>query len=87
MRHFKFALTLLAAAALASCGGGGAGDQSTKVKFSAQVSFGDSLSDVGTYDVGTVQALGGGKYTVNGAAAKNWTELMAAQFGLPAPCV
>ncbi|MFD2273527.1 esterase [Undibacterium arcticum] len=94
MRQFKLALTLLAAAALASCGGGGAGDQSTAVKFSSQVSFGDSLSDVGTYAVGPIAALGGGKFTINGdntsinpaLTGKNWTELMAAQFGLPAPC-
>ena len=92
MRQIKFAVALLAATALASCGGGGGGDQSTKVKFSSQVSFGDSLSDVGTYEVGTVAALGGGKYTVNNVGtdgtntSKNWTELMAAQFGLPAPC-
>jgi len=53
------------------------------------------LSDVGTYKVGTVAALGGGTYTVNGIAgaigadpapSKNWTELVAAQVGLPAPC-
>jgi phospholipase/lecithinase/hemolysin len=50
------------------------------------VVFGDSLSDVGTYDVGTVAALGGGKWTVNSNTAKNWTELLAAQYGLPAPC-
>lgn len=92
MRQTSFALALLAAAALAGCGGGGGGDQTPKIKFSSQVSFGDSLSDIGTYAVGGVKALGGGKYTVNdvGAdgknAAKNWTELMAAQFDLPAPC-
>lgn len=94
MRQFKFALTLLASAVLASCGGGGAGDQTLKVKFSSQVSFGDSLSDIGTYAVGTVAALGGGKYNINGdntsinpfLTGKNWTELMAAQFGLSAPC-
>ncbi|WP_338847345.1 SGNH/GDSL hydrolase family protein [Massilia sp. W12] len=92
MRHIKFALSLLAAAALTACGGGGgAGDQTPKMKFSAQVSFGDSLSDVGTYAVGTVAALKGGKYNINGATSdvltgKNWTELMAAQLGLPAPC-
>ncbi|MEO8170190.1 MAG: esterase [Oxalobacteraceae bacterium] len=92
MRQTSFALALLAAAALAGCGGGGGGDQTPKVKFNSQVSFGDSLSDIGTYAVGGVKALGGGKYTVNdvGAdgknAAKNWTELMAAQFDLPAPC-
>jgi phospholipase/lecithinase/hemolysin len=90
MRHTTLALAALAAAVLAACGGGSAsgGDQSTKVKFTRQVSFGDSLSDVGTYAVGTVAALGGGKYTVNSvpASAQNWTELMAATLGLPAPC-
>ena len=86
MRQSSFALALLTSAVLAACGGGGGGDQAPKVKFSAQVSFGDSLSDVGTYSVGTVKALSGGKYTVNGAGASNWTELMAAQLGLPAPC-
>ena len=86
MRQSTFALVLLTSAVLAGCGGGGGGDQTPKVKFSSQVSFGDSLSDVGTYAVGTVAKLGGGKYTVNGVDGKNWTELMAAQFGLPAPC-
>ena len=81
---------------LTACGGNGStgGDQALKTKFSAQVSFGDSLSDVGTYKVGTVKALGGGKFGINGnntainptLTGKNWTELMAAQLGLPAPC-
>lgn len=57
-----------------------------KVKFSSQVSFGDSLSDVGTYAVGTIAALGGGQFTVNSPGVQNWAALMAAQFGLPAPC-
>ncbi len=90
MRYTPFALAALAAAVLAGCGGGGssAGNQSTKIQFTSQVSFGDSLSDVGTYAVGTVAALGGGKYTVNSipASPQNWTELMAATLGLPAPC-
>ncbi|HEY8024633.1 MAG TPA: SGNH/GDSL hydrolase family protein [Burkholderiaceae bacterium] len=90
MRHYQFALAVLSAAILAGCGGGSAsgGDQTTKIKFSAQVSFGDSLSDVGTYDVGTVAALHGGKFTVNTLtpSTQNWTELMAASLGLPAPC-
>ena len=30
----------------------------SRLKFSAQITFGDSLSDVGTYAVGTVAALG-----------------------------
>jgi phospholipase/lecithinase/hemolysin len=96
MRHTQFALALLTASVLSACGGGSAkpGDQTLKVQFSSEVSFGDSLSDVGTYAVGTVKALGGGKFTINGdntainatLTGKNWTELMAAQFSLPAPC-
>jgi outer membrane lipase/esterase len=96
MRHTKLALAAIALAVLAGCGGNGAapGDQTLKVKYSAQVTFGDSLSDIGTYAVGTVQALGGGKFTINGnntavnaaLTGRNWTELVAAQLGLSAPC-
>lgn len=57
-----------------------------KEKFSQQISFGDSLSDVGSYAVGTVAALGGGQFTVNSPGTQNWTALMAAKFGLPVPC-
>jgi phospholipase/lecithinase/hemolysin len=52
----------------------------------AIISFGDSLSDVGTYAVGEVKALGGGKYTVNSPTAKNWTEVLSEYLGRPAPC-
>ncbi len=91
MRQYPLALALIAAAALTGCGGGtgsSAGDQSPKLKFTSQVSFGDSLSDVGTYAVGAVAALHGGKYTVNSLtpSAQNWTELLAVSLGLPAPC-
>lgn len=94
MANSKFVPALLAASMLAACGGGGSGDQDNRTAFSAQVSFGDSLSDVGSYDVGAVKALAGGKFTINGDSTavnpaltgKNWTELMAAQFKLPAPC-
>ena len=92
MRQFRFAALLLAVATLVSCGGSDHSDPATKVKFNSQVSFGDSWSDVGTYAVGQVAALKGGKYTINdvGAdgknAAKNWTEVMADKLGLPAPC-
>ena len=88
MRKYNFAATLLVAIVLAGCGGGGSsgGSQAPKVSFTSEVTFGDSLSDVGSYAVGTVTALGGGgQYTINGTG-KNWTELMAAQLGLPAPC-
>ena len=94
MRQTKFTLALLVAAALAACGGSTGGDQTLKVKYASQVTFGDSLSDVGSYQVGTIKALGGGTFTINGdntatnpaLTGKNWTQLMAAQFGLPAPC-
>jgi phospholipase/lecithinase/hemolysin len=98
MRKTSFALALLTAAVLSACGGSSTsprgGDQTPVTKFSAQVSFGDSLSDVGTYAVGTVKALGGGKFTINGdntsinkdLTGKNWTEFVAAQLSLPAPC-
>lgn len=94
MHQTKFVLAVLAAAVLAGCGGSTPGDQTLKNKYSAQVSFGDSLSDVGSYAVGTVATLKGGKFTINGnntainpeLTGQNWTEHMAAQFGLPVPC-
>ncbi|WP_305825548.1 SGNH/GDSL hydrolase family protein [Massilia brevitalea] len=96
MRQKNFALALLTAAALAACGGTGSsgGDQSHPITFSQQVTFGDSLSDVGTYNVGAVKAAGGGKFSINGSeTAKdpaltglNWTEVLAAELRLPAPC-
>jgi outer membrane lipase/esterase len=95
MRHINLALVALTAAVLSACGGSNNNNNTpAKPQFAAQVTFGDSLSDVGTYRVGTVAALGGGKYTINGdntsinAAlhGKNWTELMAASFSLSVPC-
>lgn len=61
-------------------------DKAHKIEFSSQISFGDSLSDVGTYAVGTVAAFGGGQFTVNSPGVQNWTAVMAEQFGLSAPC-
>ena len=97
MRQTNFALALLAAAVLSACSSSDDNNgavQAPVPKFASQIAFGDSLSDVGTYRVGAVAQLGGGRYTVNGnnttinAAlhGKNWTELMAAQLGLAAPC-
>jgi len=96
MRKTSFALALLTAAVLAACGGTDPrpGDQTTKIKFTQQVAFGDSLSDVGTYAVGGVLAQGGGQYTINGditsvnaeLTGKNFTTVIAAQLGLAAPC-
>ncbi|MEP6964556.1 MAG: SGNH/GDSL hydrolase family protein [Polaromonas sp.] len=81
----KASAALFCAVVLAGCGGGD-DNQGTNVSFTQMVTFGDSLSDVGTYKVGTIAALGGGKWTVNSPTAKNWTEVLAAQYGLPAPC-
>lgn len=96
MRQKNFALALLTAAALTACGGTGSsgGDQSHPITFSQMVTFGDSLSDVGTYNVGAVKAAGGGKFTINGSETSkdpaltglNWTEVLAAEMRLPAPC-
>lgn len=55
--------------------------------YSSLVSFGDSLSDVGTYAVGSVVALGGGgKFTINAPQARIWVEALADELDLPAPC-
>jgi phospholipase/lecithinase/hemolysin len=62
------------------------GRKSQKIEFEAQITFGDSLSDVGTYAVGTVTALGGGQFTINSPGVKNWTAVIADQFGLSTPC-
>lgn len=70
-----------AAVVLAACGGGNDG-----IDVTSTVSFGDSLSDVGTYKVGTIAAVGGGKWAVNSATAQNWTELVAASAGTGATC-
>ena len=58
----------------------------TKVRFNSMVTFGASLSDVGAYKVGTVAALGGGKYTVNGPDGLTWTEVLAKMVGAPPQC-
>ena len=98
MRTINLLLALLTAALMTACGGSHSDshsdDQPQRNHYSAQVTFGDSLSDVGTYAVGAVAAARGGKYTINGdntainptLTGKNWTEVIAAQLGLPAPC-
>ena len=71
---------LLSAAVLAACGGSDSAD------LRSMVSFGDSLSDVGTYKVGTVAQLGGGKFTINGVDGKVWAEYLAEAINVAAPC-
>jgi len=82
---------LVLGAAVVGCSGPSAGDQTARVGYSRVVSFGDSLSDVGTYRVSTIAAVGGGEYTVNDPVNNpmgglNWTELLATQVGATAPC-
>ena len=88
MTQIRFKLAALGAATLlAACGGGGSDSPSVpQGRYSSLVVFGDSLSDVGSYKVGAIAALGGGKFTVNSPTAKNWTEVLAAQYKLPEPC-
>ena len=92
MKKFHVLATALAAAAfLSGCGGNDAGDQSPRVAFTQMVNFGDSLSDVGSYDVGVVKLQGGGHYSINGQGATglpyiNWTEFLAGTLKLPQPC-
>ncbi|WP_395698804.1 SGNH/GDSL hydrolase family protein [Aquabacterium sp.] len=91
-------LSLLTAAFLAACGGGDpnvpgesptAGAPTTKGSFKALVTFGDSLSDLGTYApitslAGNGQApyLGGKFTTNNGSVGTIWVENLAAKMGL-----
>jgi phospholipase/lecithinase/hemolysin len=92
MKQFRLLAVAVGASLLVAACGGGGGDavQAPVVKPTSLVSFGDSLSDVGTYKVGVVAALGGGTFTVNGVTGaiptKNWTELIATQMGVAAPC-
>ena len=76
MKVWKYALSAVGTAlVLVACGGGNDAPAPVvaapvaKPVFTKLVSFGDSLSDVGTYKVGLIAAVGGGKFTVNSAAA------------------
>lgn len=81
MLRLAWRLAAISSAALiAACGG----DDDNR--FSQVVSFGDSISDAGTYKVGTIAALNGGKFTVNGSAGLTWTEVLAGSLGAPAQC-
>ncbi len=89
-----FAASLALTLALTGCGGNNNDSlatpvaPSTKGTFTAVVSFGDSLSDVGTYAPATSLAgdgsapYFGGKFTTNGAAAPIWLESLAGSLGL-----
>ena len=98
MRNFRAAaLAGLAALLLAACGGSdpyipGSGSPegapTTKGSFTALVSFGDSLSDVGAYAPATSLTGNGqppyfgGKFTTNGPGGTVWVENLATALGL-----
>lgn len=90
MHQLKLGSALLMIMVLVGCGGGS--DVPGKPQFTSQVSFGDSLSDVGSYNVGVVAAIGGGQFTINAASSvkaftpTNWTELTSVKLGLGMPC-
>lgn len=90
-------LSIVAALLLAACGGSDpdvpgsgspAGAPTTKGSFRAVVSFGDSLSDVGSYTPATVvpgtnpPVYLGGKFTTNSANGTVWVENLATSLGL-----
>ena len=82
MKNIRFLLASVAAAVLlAACN---SGDDTPQ--FRSVVSFGDSISDPGAYNVATIAALGGGKFTVNGPEGKVWTEFLAESLGAAAQC-
>lgn len=98
MRATKLLVSgLLSALLLAACGGGDpdvpgsgspAGAPTTKGTFTALVTFGDSLSDIGTYTPATsVTGNGaapyiGGKFTTNSTTGTVWVENLAATMGV-----
>lgn len=102
MQKFKLLGTALTAAlVLAACGGGGGdGNQAPAVAYTSVVSFGDSLSDAGSYAVPYITTLigkgkGAGMFTVNGIAGAigdatppsyTWAQLIAAQAVGKANC-
>ena len=86
MKHLRVGFISLAAAALLAACGGGSDSKPDAITYTRLVSFGNSLSDVGSYKVSGIAAAGGGKYTVNGPDAKIWVERLAEAADVPAPC-
>lgn len=81
------AIALATAGLLAGCGGSDDPPAAERITYGKLVTFGDSLSDIGSYATpGLVGATGGGKYTVNGPGVLNWTERLATAAKVSALC-
>jgi len=85
IRVTQIALASAAFALLAACGGGGSDNNNNAsatpaggVKLQV-VSFGDSLSDVGTYAPVIQASFGGGRFTTN--PGEVWTQKVAEYYG------
>ncbi|TKC89763.1 acylhydrolase [Trinickia terrae] len=87
LRVAQSAIACAAFALLAACGGGGGSNSSTTSNSSTPaggvslqvVSFGDSLSDVGTYSEVILPDFGGGKFTTN--PGQIWVQDVANYYG------
>jgi phospholipase/lecithinase/hemolysin len=73
-------LALFAALAVAGCGDNSDGKGEVGQNVTSMAVFGDSLSDLGTYQVGPVAAAGGGRFSTN--PAKFWVEYVADYYGV-----
>lgn len=75
-RALRHSLLVTMALGLAACSGG---DSDHDLSVTSVASFGDSLSDLGTYSWGQVAAADGGRYTTN--PGRVWVEHVAEYYG------
>ncbi|HEY1996475.1 SGNH/GDSL hydrolase family protein [Paraburkholderia sp.] len=84
LRMTQVAIASAAFVLLAACGGGGSSNNSASATPAGGVnlqvvSFGDSLSDVGTYSPVIAANFGGGRFTTN--PGEIWTQKVAEYYG------
>jgi phospholipase/lecithinase/hemolysin len=83
LRMTQVALASAAFAMITACGGGGSSSSSSSTPAGGVnlqvVSFGDSLSDVGTYSPVIAADFGGGRFTTN--PGEIWTQKVAEYYG------
>jgi phospholipase/lecithinase/hemolysin len=86
LRVARGSIACAALALLAACGGGGGSSTASSSTPTGgvslkTVSFGDSLSDAGTYAWYARANFGGGQFTTNGNGSAVWTQDVAAYYG------